>query len=185
MAKNQVYQFKVTLRGIRPPIWRRFQVTDDLSFYQFHRVLQEVMGWYGGHLHLFDLNGFQITDAETLDEGFIDGEDERKARLKQHVRQEGQKFRYAYDFGDDWDHEVMLEKILPVEAGVVYPRCLKGKRACPPEDCGGVWGYEELLEILADPEHAEHATYMEWVGDEFDPEAFDLEELNEILEELG
>ena len=185
MAKNQVYQFKVTLRGIRPPIWRRFQVTDDLTFYQFHRVLQEVMGWYGGHLHLFDLNGFQITDAETLDEGFIDGEDEQKARLKQHVRQEGQKFRYVYDFGDDWDHEVVLEKILPVEADVVYPRCLKGKRACPPEDCGGIWGYEELLEILADTDHAEHATYMEWVGDEFDPEAFDLEELNEILEELG
>ena len=185
MAKNQIYQFKVTLRGIRPPIWRRFQVTDDLTFYQFHRVLQEVMGWYGGHLHLFDLNGFQITDAETLDEGFIDGEDEQKARLKQHVRQEGQKFRYAYDFGDDWDHEVVLEKILPVEADVVYPRCLKGKRACPPEDCGGIWGYEELLEILANPDHAEHATYMEWVGGEFDPEAFDLEELNEILEELG
>ena len=185
MAKTEIYQFKVTLRGIRPPIWRRFQVTDDLTFYQLHRVLQDVMGWYGGHLHLFDLNGFQITDAETLAEGWNDGVDEEKARLKRYVRQEGQKFRYAYDFGDDWDHEVLLEKILPVEAGVVYPRCLKGKRACPPEDCGGVWGYEELLEILADPEHAEHATYMEWMGDEFDPEAFDLEELNEILEELG
>jgi hypothetical protein len=185
MAKNQVYQFKVTLRGIRPPIWRRFQVTDDLNFYQFHRVLQEVMGWDDGHLHLFDLNGFQITDAETLAEGWNDGEDEEKARLKRYVRQEGQKFRYAYDFGDDWDHEVVLEKILPVEADAVYPRCLKGKRACPPEDCGGIWGYEELLEILADPTHTEHATYMEWVGDEFDPEAFDLEELNEILEELG
>jgi hypothetical protein len=185
MAKTQVYQFKVTLRGIRPPIWRRFQVTDDLTFYHFHRVLQEVMGWYGGHLHLFDLNGFQITDAETLDAGFRDGEDGQKARLKQYVRQEGQKFHYVYDFGDDWDHDVLLEKILPVEAGVVYPRCLKGKRACPPEDCGGVWGYETLLEILADPDHAEHGMYMEWVGGEFDPEAFDLEELNEILEELG
>lgn len=83
MAKKQIYQFKVTLRGIRPPIWRRFQVIDDLTFYQFHRVLQNVMGWYGGHLHLFDLNGWQITDAQTLAEGWNDGEDEKKSAVEE------------------------------------------------------------------------------------------------------
>ena len=181
MAKQQIYQFKVTLRGIRPPIWRRFQVTDDLTFYQFHRVLQDVMGWYDAHLHLFDLNGWQITDAGTLAEGWEEGEDEQKVRLKKYIRQEGQKFRYVYDFGDDWEHEVLLEKILPVEAGVQYPRCLKGKRTCPPEDCGGPWGYEALLEALADKDHPEHKMYMEWLGGEFDPEEFDLARINEML----
>lgn len=181
MAEKQIYQFKVTLKDIRPPIWRRFQVTNDLTFFQFHRVLQTVMGWYDAHLHLFDLNGWQITDAETLAEGWNDGEDEQKALLKKYLRQEGQKFRYEYDFGDSWEHELLLEKILPVEAGVRYPRCLKGKRACPPEDCGGVWGYEELLTILANKKHPEHTTYLEWIGGEFDPEEFDLEEVNEML----
>jgi hypothetical protein len=182
MAKNQIYQFKVTLRGIRPPIWRRFQVEDDLTFYEFHRILQEVMGWDDSHLHLFDINGLQITDTETLAVGWDDGVDEQKARLKQYVRQEGQKFRYEYDFGDSWEHEVLLEKTVPVEADTQYPRCLKGKRACPPEDCGGVWGYEELLEILADKDHPVHAEYLGLVGDEFDSEVFDVEAVNEILE---
>jgi len=184
MAKKQIYQFKVTLRGIRPPIWRRFQVTDDLTFYQFHRVLQDVMGWYDGHLHLFDLNGWQITDAETLAEGWSDGENEQKAHLKKHLHQEGQKFRYEYDFGDSWEHDVLLEKILPFDPDTHYPRCLKGKRACPPEDCGGVWGYAELLEALADENHSEHEMYVEWIGDEFDAEEYDLEGINELLKGL-
>jgi len=179
---RKIYQFKVTLRGLRPPIWRRFQVHDDLTFYQFHRVLQGVMGWYDGHLHAFDVGGWQITDKETLDEGWSDGEDERKAKLNKFVRQEGQKFRYEYDFGDSWDHDILLEKILPVEAGVFYPRCLKGKRACPPEDCGGVWGYEELLEALSDENHPEHEEYNDWIG-EIDPEEFDLEAINDILQD--
>ncbi len=182
MAGKRIYQFKVTLKGIRPPIWRRFQVTDDLTFYQFHLVLQEVMGWYGGHLHLFELaGGFTITDAETLAEWGEDGENERKARLKKYVRREGEKFRYEYDFGDSWEHEVLLEKILPVEAGVQYPRCLKGKRACPPEDCGGVWGYETMLEALADEDNPEHEMYVEWLDGEFDAEEFDLESVNRAL----
>lgn len=181
MAKNQVYQFKVTLRGIRPPIWRRFQVTDDLTFYQFHHILLDVMGWGGGHLHLFDLDGWQITDAETLAGGWSDGEDEEKAQLKKYIYREGQKFRYVYDFGDDWEHDVLLEKILPVEAGIRYPRCLKGKRACPPEDCGGAWGYADLLRSMADETHPERETYLEWLGGEFDPEEFDLELVNRML----
>jgi hypothetical protein len=182
MAAKTVYQFKVTLKGIRPPIWRRFQIHSDITFYELHRVVQEVMGWYDGHLHLFDLGGMLVTDAETLAEGWDDGVDERHARLPKYVRQEGQKIRYEYDFGDSWDHELLLEKILPAEPTVFYPRCLKGKRACPPEDCGGVWGYAELLEALADKEHPEHEMYSEWIGDDLDPEEFDLAEINEILQ---
>lgn len=92
--------------------------------------------------------------------------------------------RYEYDFGDSWEHEMLLEKILPAEPDVFYPRCLKGKRACPPEDCGGIWGYAELLEELRDEAHSEHETYLEWLGDDLDPEAFDLDEINELLQEM-
>ncbi len=184
MAKKQVYQFKVTLRGLRPPVWRRFQVADDLTFFELHHVVQQVMGWYGGHLHLFDLGGFHIADAELLAEGWNDGADEQKARLKRYIKQPGQKLRYEYDFGDDWEHELLLEKILPAEADVHYPRCLKGKRACPPEDCGGVWGYADLLAAMVDENHPEREMYEEWLEDEFDPEAFDLEAVNEILAQM-
>jgi hypothetical protein len=138
MAKR-IYQFKVTLRGLRPPIWRRVQVYDDLTFYEFHRVLQATMGWWDAHLHQFITpDRLFITDATTLSELGVDGWDEQKIRLKQLFKQEGQKMVYEYDFGDSWEHDVLLEKILPVETAVTYPRCLKGKRACPPEDCGGV-----------------------------------------------
>jgi hypothetical protein len=180
MAKK-IYQFKVTLRGIRPPIWRRFQVYNNITFYEFHQVLQEVMGWYNAHLHAFDLDGWQITDAETLAEGWVNGEDERKARLNKYIKQEKQKIRYQYDFGDSWDHDVLLEKILPVEANVHYPRCLKGKRACPPEDCGGVWGYADLLKLMADKDNPEREEFLDWLGGEIDPEEFDLEEINAQL----
>ncbi|MCB9430746.1 MAG: plasmid pRiA4b ORF-3 family protein [Ardenticatenaceae bacterium] len=179
-----IFQFKVTLKGIRPPIWRRIQVANDITFYHFHHILQEVMGWENAHLHLFDIGGWQITDAETLAQGWGDGSDDQKTRLSELLGREGQKMLYEYDFGDSWEHELLLEKILPAEPGVHYPRCLKGKRACPPEDCGGPWGYEALLEALADADHEEHESYLEWVGDDFDPEEFDLEEINDALSGL-
>lgn len=181
---RKIYQFKVTLRGIRPLIWRRFQVYDDLTFYEFHRVLQNVMGWYNAHLHAFNLDGWQITDAETLAEGWNDGEDEQKARLNQYVKREKQKFLYEYDFGDSWEHEILLERILPPEPGARYPRCLKGKRACPPEDCGGMWGYEVLLESLADENDPEREEYLDWLGGEFNPKKFDLAQVNDRLARL-
>jgi hypothetical protein len=142
------------------------------------------MGWHDGHLHLFELGGMIVTDAETLAEVWEDGVDEQRARLPQFVRQAGQKLRYEYDFGDGWEHELLLEKIIPAEANVHYPRCLKGKRACPPEDCGGVWGYADLLEAMADKSHSEREMYLEWLGGEIDPEAFDLAEINAILQEM-
>lgn len=183
MAAKKIYQFKVTLRGIRPPIWRRFQVYSDITFYELHEILQVVMGWYDSHLHLFDLGGFLITDAETLAEGWGDGANEQKARLNKYLTQEGEKVRYEYDFGDSWEHDVLLEKILTAEPDTYYPRCLKGKRACPPEDCGGVWGYADLLEALADESNPEREEYLEWLGGDLNQEAFDLTEINEGLKE--
>jgi hypothetical protein len=184
-AKAKIYQFKVTLKGIRPPIWRRFQVESHITFLDLHHILQAVMGWYGYHLHQFFVNGYNLTDRATLEEsGYGDG-DVAKSWLGKFVQQEGQKFVYEYDFGDSWEHELLLEKILEPEAGASYPRCLKGKRACPPEDCGGVWGYQELLEVLQDPEHPEYEEMREWVDEEFDPEVFDLEGVNQRLSRLG
>jgi hypothetical protein len=184
-TKAKIYQFKVTLKGIRPPIWRRFQVESNLTFLDLHQVIQAVMGWYDAHLHQFFVGGYNITDRTTLEESGYGDADVAKTRLDEFVGQEGQKFVYEYDFGDSWEHELLLEKILEAEAGVNYPRCLKGKRNCPPEDCGGVWGYAEFLEALQDPENPEYEEMLEWLDDDFDPEEFDLEGVNEKLTGLG
>jgi len=177
-----VYQIKVTLRGSKPPIWRRFQVTSDISLVQLHRILQRVMGWEGYHLHQFIVDGVMYGEADMMDAG--DTVDEKTVTLDKMVRREKFKFIYEYDFGDSWEHELLIAKILPLEDGKTYPVCLTGKRACPPEDYGGIWGYSDFLEAIQDPAHPEHDERLEWVGGEFDPAAFDLREVNEELKEL-
>jgi hypothetical protein len=139
MAES-IYQFKVTLKEIQPPIWRRFEVHSDITFRELHKTLQVVMGWWNYHLHLFQIGPLIITDRETLAEWSADGIPDEIARLNKFVAQAGATFSYEYDFGDSWEHELLLEKIVPVDETAVYPRCLAGERACPPEDCGGVWG---------------------------------------------
>ena len=177
-----VYQIKVTLKGSKPPIWRRMQVTSETTLAQLHRILQGVMGWEGYHLYQFEVSGMEYGDPRMLEE--MEGEDARRVTLETLVRGEKFKFLYEYDFGDSWDHELLVEKILPVEARKRYPVCLTGKRACPPEDCGGIWGYASFLEAIQDPQHPEHEEMVDWVGGEFDPEAFDLEEVNNELQNL-
>jgi Plasmid pRiA4b ORF-3-like protein len=110
--------------------------------------------------------------------------DEKRVKLSQIAMQEKVKFVYTYDMGDDWEHEILVEKILPPDPQIVYPICLKGKGACPPEDCGGVWGYKDLLTVLQQPEHPEYASMLEWVDDDFDPNFFDLDDVNELLHNL-
>ena len=177
--RRLVFQLKVTLRGIRPPIWRRIQVTGDTTLHQLHRILQTTMGWYGGHLHEFDVFGTPYGDPAMLEDGVV--LDEKKVRLDRLVSEEKERFHYLYDFGDSWEHEILVEKIIPPEKGTTYPVCLTGKRACPPEDCGGPWGYEELLEALKDPSHEDHEEMQEWVDEDFDPNRFDAEEINSRL----
>lgn len=178
---GQVYQLKVTLCNARPPIWRRIQVPSDITLGKLHRILQAAMGWTDSHLHRFEVKGvsFGAPDPE------LEFESERRAKLNEVAPAEGSKFRYEYDFGDSWLHDIVVEKVLPADPNVRYPVCIKGKRACPPEDCGGVWGYEELLETLRDPNHPDHEEMKEWLGDEeFDPEAFDPEEVNRELRRI-
>ena len=178
-----IYQFKVTLKNIEPPIWRRFQVRRNITFRELHNTLQVIMGWQDYHLHLFQVESLTVTDPETLAEWDRDGAPDNAAQLDKIVKQEGATFVYEYDFGDSWEHELVLEAILRAEETAVYPRCLNGERACPPEDCGGFWGYELFLEALRDPGHEEHDSYLEWVGGSFDPEAFDLDTVTRQLRE--
>lgn len=177
-----VYQIKVTLKWSKPPIWRRMQVASDTTLVQLHRMLQRVMGWEGSHLYQFVIGGIAYGDPAML--GELEAKDVRTVTLDTVVRGEKFKFLYEYDFGDSWEHELRIEKRLPLEEGKRYPVCLTGKRACPPEDCGGIWGYAGLLEVIQNPQHPEHDEMLEWVGGAFDPDAFDLDAINTELQRL-
>ena len=178
---RSIYQLKITLNGIKPPIWRRFLVPDNLTLGTFHVVLQIVMGWENYHLHQFTS---ERTSYGTADEDFdMETEDEDDYQLSDLLKKERDSIQYEYDFGDSWEHKIVLEKILPVDADFKIPRCTTGKRACPPEDCGGIWGYQDLLEAIQDPSNTDHEEMLEWVGEDFDPEAFSIEEVNHFLAE--
>ena len=181
---NQIFQLKVTLKNSKPPIWRRVQVRSDTRLDQMHQIIQAIMGWWDYHLHQFIIFNkyFGVPHNDYL--GFMDMNDETQYRLDDFFSEEGIKCIYEYDFGDSWEHVLLLEKIQTTEEGVHYPVCIKGKRACPPEDVGGIWGYEDFLEAIQNPEHEEHEMYIEWIGDEFDPEAFDLDDINKTLRTL-
>jgi hypothetical protein len=181
-TEPSIYQLKVTLLGIKPPIWRRFHVPGDMNLGKLHQVIQEVMGWEESHMHQFKVGKiyYGTTYPDDFD-GMLETRDERKARLNELASRPKAKFIYEYDFGDSWEHEIVVEKILPPGPGVKYPVCVEGARACPPEDCGGTWGYESLLEALQDPNHPEHEDMREWIGEEFDSERFDVEAVNKAL----
>jgi hypothetical protein len=187
MAKTKgqalVYQLKITLQDIKPPIWRRVQVK-DCSLADLHDIIQTCMGWDDYHLHEFDIRGDRYGDPEQWEDDFGDEMEvgnEGKVKLSRLVAQRVKKFEYVYDMGDNWGHTIQVEKALPAEAGVHYPRCIAGERACPPEDCGGPWGYGDFVDAIQDPRHKRHKELLEWVGGEFDPEAFDLGAVNEQL----
>jgi hypothetical protein len=181
-SKSPIYQIKVTLDESKPPIWRRILAPGDVTLEELHYIIQVAMGWTNSHLHQFIVG--QTYYGEPHPDYDLDMRDERKFKLDRIAPGEGSRFRYEYDFGDSWLHTLLVEKVLEPQPGQYYPACVKGKRACPPEDVGGVWGYDTFLEAIQDPDHPEHEDYVEWVGGEFDPEAFDLDETNEILRKL-
>lgn len=184
-AAAQIYQLKITLKDATPPIWRRIQVPSDTPLDVLHDIIQEVMGWEDAHLHQFKVG--RTYYGQSYPDDFDDvtrTRDEKTATLGQLVSKPKAKCVYEYDFGDSWEHEILPEKILPPEPGVRYPVCLEGKRACPPEDCGGVWGYANLLRVIGDPEHPEYEEMMEWLGEGFDPEAFDVAAVNRALRRI-
>lgn len=177
---HTVHRLKITLRDVRPPIWRRLLVPSATSLGELHEHIQTAMGWFDYHLHAFQVDSmtYGIDDGESLGEP---PQDEAAVALAD-VAPAGVSFTYTYDFGDNWEHVIEVESIDPVEPGAQYPRCIAGRRASPPEDCGGFPGYLELIEALADPAHPRHVELREWVGGEFDPERFDLDQINEAFE---
>lgn len=176
-VSERLYQFKITLLDYRPPIWRRIQVK-DCTLDKFHERIQTAMGWTNSHLHQFEVGGAVYGDPELIDQDFDECfyYDSTITRLSEIIPKDGKRFRfkYEYDFGDGWEHEIWFEGCLRAEKAARYPVCLEGERACPPEDVGGVWGYPEFLAALADPHDERHDEYLEWAGP-FDPEAFDAE----------
>ena len=177
---SRTLHFKITLVGSKPPIWRKFQLTDDFRFDRFHQLIQLVMGWYNAHLHEFAIADRKIGmvlddmwDAEPV-------EDETKVYLRDVPLKKGDRFNYLYDFGDSWMHELKVEKITEGEALPVC--CTDGANACPPEDCGGIWGYQDLLKIRQNPNDPEHDDWMHWLPDDFDPQHFSLAEINAELD---
>ena len=180
---REIYQIKISLRGIRPPIWRRLEVFSETTLDQLHLIFQVAMGWASYHLHQFSIEGEEYGQPDPDYSHTVN--DERNVRLYQVVPIENFKFSYEYDFGDSWEHTVLVEKILTEEKGKGYPNCSKGKRACPPEDVGGVWGYVDFLEAIQNVKHPDHEDMLEWVGGEFEPEKFDLKYINERLKQIS
>jgi len=177
-----VYQIKVGLRGAKPPIWRRLEVPADISLAQLHTVIQVAFDWDDCHLHVFEspYGSFGTADAD------LGHRAEAPVTLEQVAPAVKSKIRYTYDFGDDWEHDIVVEKVLDRNAAA-GPRCTGGRRAAPPEDCGGIWGYARLVEVLNDPTHPEHEDMLEWLGlddpADFDPDSFDAEAVTEALTE--
>ena len=175
-----ILQIKVTLLGTKPPIWRRVLVPPDLTLGQLHTVLQIAMGWQGGHLHDFRIGKASYGSLEFA-EGADDTIDEQTARLSDVLGRPRAKALYTYDFGDGWEHSVVVEKILALEPDVSYPACTGGALQCPPEDCGGIPGFYDLLDAVSDPKHERHEEIMDWLGGGFDPDAFSVDDVNKSL----
>jgi hypothetical protein len=179
-AAGDVFQLKVTLLDTKPPIWRRVLLDGGSTLDHVHEVVQAAFGWWNYHLHEFAVGRTRYGVPDPDEDWGEPPLDERRTRLDA-IAGEGSSFRYTYDFGDGWDHEITVEKVLPADSSPTVPACTDGRRACPPEDCGGTWGYRELLEILANPAHPEHDERREWIGRPFDPEAFDPSEFDDNL----
>lgn len=175
-ATGTVFQFKITLLGVKPAIWRRIQVT-DCTLDKLHEYIHTSMGWTNSHLHRFEIGKKRYADPMLMEEdmeefGYKDSTTTMLSDIVPKNRRR-MRFLYEYDFGDCWGHEVVFEGCPKAEVGGKFPVCLEGERACPPEDCGGWPGYANLLEALGDKKHAEHESMMEWIGGWFDPEEFD------------
>jgi len=185
--KNKILQLKISLTGSKPLIWRRFFVKSNITFHLLHEIIQKVMGWGDYHLYEFTIDDVHITDEETIMEALDDEEeleDSAKTKLEKFVNEEKQKILYEYDFGDGWEHNIIVEKILPDTGKLKFPVCVDGKNACPPEDCGGLGGYYEFLDAIQNPNHPEHIQMLNWIGGKFDPEEFNLEFINLQLKNI-
>jgi hypothetical protein len=184
VQNSSTHQLKVTLKGVKPPVWRRITVSSNITMKRLHNILQITMGWENYHLHGFESNDQEYGDPENA--MFNEIKDERQIKLAQVAPTVGTEITYTYDFGDRWEHSIVVEKIVPNMLNRQTPVCIGGKSACPPEDCGGIWGYAELRQAINDPTHLENTRWSEWLKecfdiDTFDPNTFDPELVNQRL----
>lgn len=184
-AGDGAYQIKITLDGARPPIWRRVQVPGDISLAGLHQVIQAAMGWENYHLYAFFIDGKSYCPPdEDVEAGLSNDLDPSCFMLGQVLPAPGVRLSYVYDFGDEWRHDLLVEKTLPIEGGRTSPKCIAGRRACPPEDCGGIYGYAELVEAMKTSSHPRYAEIVDWLGQPFDADGFSVTAANEELRGL-
>jgi hypothetical protein len=182
---QQILRVKVQLRDVRPAIWRRIEVPASYAFWDLHVAIQDAMGWFDSHLHVFRVDNPQTGELDEIGIPDPDGFEDDPIVLEgweipvaRYLQKSGDRAEYEYDLGDGWEHEVLLETATSRQPKTKYPRCLAGARACPPEDCGGPSGYAELLKTIADPSHPERENLQAWLGEPFEPEAFDCREVH-------
>ena len=184
---KSIYQLKVILKDINPPIWRRLLVSSSATLSDLHDILQLSMGWTDCHLHQFDKDEARYQPPDPEEDKYEDEKnpsiDSRKVPLSGVLSKAGDQMEYLYDFGDGWEHEIVLEEITPPQPRHQYPFCVDGARACPPEDCGSTPGYEELVEAMRNLNHAEREGFLEWLGEPYDPEKFDPKQVNKDLKD--
>ena len=181
---GKILRLKITLEGTNPLVWRRILIENKATFLALHNAIQKSFGWEDSHLHEFRVAGANIGLMPDEMDAFEDEKpdfESKKTLLVQFFEKEGQTILYVYDFGDDWMHKIKLEKILQKEKGKKYPACIDGAMNCPPEDCGGIYRYEEFKKAVSDKKHPEHKEMLDWIGGYFDPKEFDLEETNVSL----
>ncbi|MDG5798877.1 plasmid pRiA4b ORF-3 family protein [Marinilabiliaceae bacterium ANBcel2] len=177
----QIYKIKISIEGIEPLIWRETEVPADLFLHDFHKVIQTVMGWDNIHLHLFLKNSKTLGLADDETEQSKNFLDYTSVRLNDILKKSGDSIIYIYDLGDNWRHNIVLNKIIDKPEKIYYPICTDGARNCPPEDCGGAHGYMEMLSILNSPGHPDQQNILEWLEEEWDPEEFNSNIINELL----
>ena len=176
----QIIRLKITLNEIEPEIWRRVVVPSSLTLTELHAVIQGAMGWQDCHLHMYEIDGRSYEIPEPGESGILDESLDERAHQLEGLLAEGMEFLYIYDFGDDWCHRIDVEELREAGDRETRPICAAGNRACPPEDCGGAFGYPEFLDALANPSHPDHAHIKEWAG-EFEPEAFSTTQANALI----
>lgn len=187
---RRLQQLKITLTDYfgesNRSIWRRLLIADNTTLADLHWIIQFSMGWTHSHLHMFVVDGTHYSDPLfELDDPPYLVEDEFRVTLGRVKDEEPSQFYYEYDFGDSWRHEILLESTLPLDGGDISPRCLAGEGACPPEDCGGLPGYDNFLAAIGDRDHPEHEEWLTWVGGTFDPDRCDLDGINWALQRLA
>ena len=185
LVTQPIFEIEISLADIQPRIWRRIAISGNSRLSTLHRAIQATMSWEDYHLYEFIIDGqrYGQTDYAADPELEQEAQDSQEFQIRKLLKK-GSCCQYVYDFGDNWEHEIAVLSIKAPETDVQYPLCLAGERACPPEDVGGIWGYQGFLEAVLDPQHEEHDRMLEWIGGKFDPKIFDLNEANKRLRRI-